>query len=210
MLRAAMYMRVSTEDQTTENQRAELLAVAAARRLEVVATYEETESGASDNLPELERLVRDARRGRAWDVLLIWSLDRLGRTLWREVDTVRELDRLGVNVISYTEPWLDTGGPARELLLLIFAWVAQQERTRLVERTRAGLERARRQGKALGRPRRDVDLRYAHDQLAAGRPLAAIARAMGISSSTLERRLRADRQKGGVEPAPALPLFPGG
>jgi DNA invertase Pin-like site-specific DNA recombinase len=66
---------------------------------------------------------------------------------------VLELDRIGVTVVSVRESWLDTGGPVRSLLIAIFSWVAEQERARLIERTKAGLAAARRKGKRLGRPR---------------------------------------------------------
>ncbi|MBF5046406.1 recombinase family protein [Aggregicoccus sp. 17bor-14] len=69
------------------------------------------------------------------------------------INTVLGLDRLGVPVVSVREPWLDNTGPVRSLLVAIFGWVAEQERSRLIERTRAGLARARAQGKRLGRPR---------------------------------------------------------
>ena len=71
----------------------------------------------------------------------------------RAINTVLELDRLGVPVLSVREGWLDTSGPVRPLLVAIFGWVAEQERTRPIERVHADLDRARRQGKALGRPR---------------------------------------------------------
>jgi hypothetical protein len=90
-------------------------------------------------------------RGR-FDVLVVWSIDRFGRSMVGNIRTALELDRLGIEVISVREPWLDTRGPVRELLIAIFSWGAEQERRCLVERTHARLERARRQGKRIGRP----------------------------------------------------------
>jgi len=94
---------------------------------------------------------------RAFDVLLVWSLDRFGRSMAGNVNDALALDAVGVKIVSVREPWLDTGGPVRYLLLAIFSWVAEQELRRLVERMRAGIERARalgtRSGKPIGRPR---------------------------------------------------------
>jgi DNA invertase Pin-like site-specific DNA recombinase len=102
-------------------------------------------------------MMTDARGG-AFRVLLVWSLDRFGRSMAGNVSDALALDRAGVELISLREPWLDTGGPVRDLLLAIFSRVAEQEIRRLVERTNAGIERARlkgtKSGKPIGRPRR--------------------------------------------------------
>jgi putative DNA-invertase from lambdoid prophage Rac len=84
-------------------------------------------------------MMGDARRG-SFDVLLVWALDRVGRSMVDNLRDVLELGRLGVQIVSLREPWLDTGGPVRDLLLAIFSWVAQQERLRFVERTKAGID----------------------------------------------------------------------
>jgi putative DNA-invertase from lambdoid prophage Rac len=98
-----------------------------------------------------------------------------------------------------------SGGPVRPLLVAIFGWVAEQERTRLIERVHAGLERARRQGKALGRPRTSVVLlRAAAELVEAGTPVAAAARAKGISRASLYRYLSENPVAGAAENAPAL------
>jgi putative DNA-invertase from lambdoid prophage Rac len=149
-------MRVSRGEQSPENQRADVERIARARGLELVGEYIETASGGGNTpRPKFAEMMIDARRG-AFDVLLVWALDRFGRSMVKNVNAVVELDRVGVQVVSVREPWLDTGGPVRDLLLAIFSWVAEQERTRLGERTRAGLDRARAQGKRLGRPRRHI------------------------------------------------------
>jgi putative DNA-invertase from lambdoid prophage Rac len=117
-------------------------------------------------------------------------LDRLHRSMTGAISTVLELDRLGVPVLSVREGWLDTSGPVRPLLVAIFGWVAEQERTRLIERTKAGLERARREGKRLGRPPASRVLLYAaRDLVATGVPIAEAARLKGLSRSSLRRFL---------------------
>jgi DNA invertase Pin-like site-specific DNA recombinase len=186
---AALYVRVSTDRQTTANQLADLQRLAAARGWTSVV-YEETESAAKRR-PVLERLMDDARRGQV-SAVLVWALDRLDRSMVACVTRVLELDRLGVPVVSVREPWLDTAGPVRGLLVGIFGWVAEQERARLIDRTKAGLDRARRQGKRLGRPPASaVLLGAAADLVAAGMPVAEAARAKGLKRTTLRRFLAA-------------------
>ncbi len=187
MLAAALYIRVSTDRQTAENQLAELRQLAAARGFEPMS-YEEVESAAKAR-PVMDRMLADARAGRV-RAILVWALDRLHRSMVGSIQTVLECDRIGVPVISVREPWLDTSGPVRPLLVAIFGWVAEQERTRLIERTRAGLERARHQGTRLGRPPVSaILLRAAAELVAAGVPVAEAARRKGVKRTTLRRFL---------------------
>jgi putative DNA-invertase from lambdoid prophage Rac len=110
----------------------------------------------------------------------------------KSIETVLELDRVGVRVLSVRESWLDTDSPVRPLLVAIFGWVAEQERTRLIERTRAGLERAKRQGVRLGRPPVSPVLLHAAGDLAtAGVSVACAARQKGVARSTLQRFIAA-------------------
>jgi len=147
--RCAVYLRVSTDRQTVENQAAEVTRLAEARGHEPVV-FEETESAAKAR-PVLDRLLVDVRAGRVHAVA-VWALDRLSRSMTGAICTVLELDRLGVPVLSVREGWLDTSRPVRPILVAVFGWVAERERTRLIERTRAGLDRARRQGRPWGAP----------------------------------------------------------
>jgi DNA invertase Pin-like site-specific DNA recombinase len=187
----AVYIRVSTDRQTADNQLAEVRQLALARGYEPVV-YEEVESAAKAR-PVLDRMLADVRAGRVHAVG-VWALDRLHRSMTGAITTVLELDRLGVPVLSVREGWLDTSGPVRPLLVAIFGWVAEQERTRLIERTKAGLERARREGKRLGRPPvSPVLLHAARDLVVAGVPVAEAARQKGLSRSSL-RRFLADAQ----------------
>jgi DNA invertase Pin-like site-specific DNA recombinase len=189
----AVYLRVSTDRQTTANQEAEVRRLAVARGY-VAVVYEETESAAKAR-PVLEGMLADVRAGRV-QAVAVWALDRLHRSMTGAISTVLELDRLGVPVLSVREGWLDTGGPVRPLLVAIFGWVAEQERTRLIERTRAGLERARRDGKRLGRPPASpVLLHAARDLVATGATVAEAARSKGLARSSL-RRFLADHPVG--------------
>jgi DNA invertase Pin-like site-specific DNA recombinase len=134
-------------------------------------------------------MMRDAHRG-MFDVLLVWALDRFGRSMVGNIQTVLELDRRGVQVISVREPWLDTGGPAvRPLLMAIFGWVAEQERARLSERTKAGMDRARRSGVHIGRPPARVDVGRALGMKHEGMALPEIAARLNVSLPTLKRAL---------------------
>jgi len=188
-MKAALYLRVSTADQTEENQLPDLVQLAQRRGWEPVE-YREQGSAAKAR-PVLDRLMADARAGRV-GALVVWALDRLDRSHLGCMVRVAELDRLGVVVVSLKESWLDTSGPARSLLVSVFAWAAEQERSRLIERTRAGLARARAQGKRLGRPPASpVLLHAARDLVEAGVPVADAARQKGLSRSSLRRFLAA-------------------
>jgi len=115
----------------------------------------------------------------------------------------RECDRLGVPVLSVRESWLDTSGPVRPLLVCIFGWVAEQERSDLIGRTKAGLERARAQGKRLGRPPASpILLHSARDLVAAGMPVEQAAKSKGLSRSSLRRFLQVEPVRGPVAQNP--------
>lgn len=185
----ALYIRVSTADQSLENQRPDLLRIARSRGLEIVEVFEEKVS-ATKKRPEYERMMLRAHQGKFTN-LIIWSLDRLGRSLVGNVEALLKLDSCGVRVISVQEPWLDTAGPVRDLLVSIFSWVAQQERRRISSRTKAGLERAKRKGRILGRPKKWIDIDRALRLQAEGLPLRKIAQKLGVGTSTLHRALKA-------------------
>ncbi len=187
--RAALYLRVSREDLALDNQRPELDRLASARGLDVVSVFEETGSAAKKR-PEHAAMMAAAMRGK-FDVVLVWSLDRFGRSMAGNIRDVISLDQAGVRLVSAREPWLDTGGPVRDLLLAIFSWVAEQERRRLIERTHAGLDRARAAGKRLGRPPRVTPkLAQAAARLRQeGRSLRAIAVALKLPERSVRRAL---------------------
>lgn len=184
-----LYLRVSTSDQSLDNQRPDLLRIVRARELEVVEVFEEKIS-ATKSRPEYERMLLAAHQGR-FSTLVIWSLDRLGRSLTGNVEALLKLDQCGVRVVSAQEPWLDTAGPVRELLVSIFSWVASQERQRISTRTKAGLEQAKRRGRVLGRPRKWIDVDRALSLRSTDMPLRLIAQKLAIGTSTLHRALAA-------------------
>lgn len=159
-MKAAIYARVSTEEQTTENQLRVLKAYAASHEWEIAGIYTESESAyKSGRQAVLHELLADCRNGtRRYDILLIWSLDRLSRQgIASVLNLVNSFKLYGINVISVSESWTETEGPMKELLFAVFAWAAQYESRIKSERTLAGLARARAEGKHLGRPKGSKD-----------------------------------------------------
>lgn len=197
MPRAVLFLRVSTRDQTVANQLPDLTRIAKARGWEVVERIEETASGAASDRAGFARLF-SLVYSRAVDVVGVWAIDRLGRSMPETVRTVLELERAGVELVSVKEPWLDAKGPVRSLLVSIFSWVAEQERSRLVERTNAGLDRARARGVKLGRPRRTSAIdRGKIAELAADFSVRQIAQQLKIPASTVHRAIARHRLKNG-------------
>jgi DNA invertase Pin-like site-specific DNA recombinase len=186
-MRAAIYLRTSTVEQTTENQAIELRKYVETRGWSTLDEYKDHGvSGAKDRRPALDRLVADARR-RRFDVLVCWRLDRLGRSLRHLILLIDELAAVGVAFVSLNEG-IDTGTPAGRLQLHILGAIAQFERDRIRERVLAGLARARAQGKAIGRPRS----RPALIDVPGGTVRSAAA-AWGVSRSTAARWIAAAR-----------------
>lgn len=186
----AIYIRVSSEAQCLDNQRPDLLKAARDRGLEIASVFEEKASAVKQR-PEYERMMLAAHQGKLGGTLFIWALDRLGRSLTGNVEALLKLDQCGVRVISVQEPWLDSAGPVRDLLVSIFSWISAQERQRISSRTKAGLEQAKRRGRILGRPRKWVDLDRALQLRATGMPIRTVAQKLGVGASTLHRVLAA-------------------
>jgi putative DNA-invertase from lambdoid prophage Rac len=188
-VRAALFVRVSTDLQTVTNQKPDLVQLCRTRGFEIVSVYEETGSAVAKKRPMFDKMRLAAHRGE-FDVLVVWAIDRLGRSMIGNMQAVLDLDRLGVKVISVRESWLDMGGPVRDLLVAIFSWVASQERAQLIARTRLGMERARREGKRIGRPPVEVDIARALELRAQGLSIRRIARELRVGASTVHRALR--------------------
>jgi DNA invertase Pin-like site-specific DNA recombinase len=185
MTRAAIYARVSSANgsQTTENQLLELRRYCEARGWTIHAEYTDEMSGAKDRRPGLDRLLLDARR-RKFGVVVCWALDRIGRDLKHLLHVLEDLQSLNIPFVSLKEG-LDLGSASGRLQLAILAALAQFERERLKERTIAGLQRAKAQGKRLGRPVEPVPL----DKLEAVKGISVRegARRLGVARSTLQR-----------------------
>lgn len=159
-MRVCIYSRVSTDRQDASNQTAVLRNWAGQRGYEIAAQYTEVESAwKAGHQKELARLLEDARK-RKFEAVLVWALDRLSRegalAILKLVDSLR---LHGVRVLSYRESWTEAPGDLAELLYALTGWVARMESERRSERTKAGLARARAQGKRLGRPPGSKDKR---------------------------------------------------
>ena len=147
-------MRVSKDDesQNPKNQREPLVKLAESLELEIVGEYTDMASGGDSNRPKFRQMLKDARE-RKFDTVLVWSLDRFSREgISNTLHYLEELKRTGVALKSLQESWLDTSdGGVGQLLISIFAWVAEQERRRISRRTKAGLLRVKANGTQLGR-----------------------------------------------------------
>lgn len=185
MKKCLIYARCSTKDQETENQVLQLKDYAAKQEWQVVETVVDVCSGGK-GLKERVGLDRafDMARKRQFDVLLFWALDRFSREGSRKtIEYLGLLDDAGVDWHSYSEPYISSLGIFKDAIIAILSALARQERARLSERTKAGLERTRRvNGTRLGRPRTDQK-RFEEAQKLRSRGLsyAEIGRAMGIS-----------------------------
>jgi DNA invertase Pin-like site-specific DNA recombinase len=187
--RAAVYARVSTLDQTTENQLAELRRYIEARGWTAQEYIDEGVSGAKESRPALDSMLRDARR-RKFDVVVCWRLDRLGRNLKHLITLLEDLQALGIAFISLNEG-IDATTPAGRLQMHILGAIAEFERARIAERVRLGLARVKAAGRRLGRP--TIQLSEDHLTESAGLSIRAAATKLGVSPATVYRRRSARR-----------------
>lgn len=191
-MKVAIYARVSTKDkgQSVENQVPDLRGYAAARGWAIYKEYVEEESGGTGNRAQFKALFADAHR-RRFDLVLFWSLDRFSREgALPTLMYLNELEASGVNYKSYTEQYLDSTGIFKDAIISVLATIARQEKIRLSERTKAGLVRARANGKQLGAPTKSEEVVAQVKRLkAGGASNQAIARALKISPSTVAKYL---------------------
>src|SRR6187551_97732 len=182
-MKAAIYARVSTFDQEPRESARGATPLRRCARLVCDRYVDKGVSGAKDKRPALDTLVADARR-RRFDVLVVWRLDRLGRNLRHLILLLDELTAVGVAFVSLAEG-IDATTPAGRLQLHVLGAIAEFERDRIRERVVAGLDRAKAQGRRLGRPRVQVPV----DRLRrfASLPTAEAALALGVSRSTVKR-----------------------
>jgi len=188
-MKCAIYARVSTRDkgQDFTNQLIALREFAAKQDWLVVVEYIDQQSAKDSDREQFQRMFQEAST-RKFDVLLFWSLDRLSRE--GVLETLQHLQRLtsyGICWRSFTEQYLDSTGIFREAVIGILAAIAKQERVRLAERTRAGLERVRREGKKLGRPVAHSDPRLIRQLREQGTSWSEIARRTRLSRGTVQK-----------------------
>lgn len=201
--KAALYARVSTSEaegkQNPENQLIRLRAYAEAREYAETVEYIDHASGADPNRPALLEMMSDARGGELGAIFIV-KLDRIMRSTIHLLEVANDLERWGVALVCLDQP-IETNTASGRMLTTIISAVAEFERELIRERTRDGLERARRQGKRLGRPPRDdIDLDRVFRLRAEGKTWREIGRIIGVPHSTLTDRVRkACTENGGSE-----------
>jgi len=189
MKRAAIYLRVSTGGQTTENQRRELETVAKQRGWKIVATYEDAGiSGAKgrDKRPGFDRMLKDATTGK-FDILAAWSVDRLGRSLQDLIGFLSELHSTGRDLYLHQQA-IDTSTPSGKAMFQMLGVFAEFERGMIRERVNAGLARAKAKGVKLGRKRIAPQLEQRIRTLRSeGNGVLKIGRLLGVGTSAVQR-----------------------
>lgn len=186
--RAAFYMRVSTVDQHPQTQLWDLQQLAEQRGFQVIERYTDHGiSGGRARRPALDRLLEDARAGR-FDVVLVWAFDRMARSVTHLIAVLDELQRLNIAFISFREN-IATDGPLGRALTVIIAAIAELEKSLIVERVRAGMRRARLEGRRVGRSPLVLDSRAIAQGRDQGLSLRQLGRIHGVSYTTIQRAL---------------------
>jgi len=196
MKRAALYMRVSTKGhgQTTETQAAALREYAAHRGFQIIEEYrDEGISGSRDSRPALDRLMKDART-RKFDVVIVARFDRFARSVSHLLRALEEFNHLGINFVSLSES-IDTSTPMGRMIFTVLGAVAELERNLIKERVQMGISRARKQGKALGRPKVEVDPLQVAGLRSRGLSWNQIAETLSVGRGTAERAFKSLSQK---------------
>jgi len=187
--RIAIYARVSTTDQSTDNQLLDLRRYVSDRGWQIYQEYcDNGISGTKDSRPALNELMNDARK-RRFDVVLVWRFDRFARSTRHLINALEEFKNLGIDFVSYQEN-IDTSSPLGSAIFTIISAVAQLERDIIAERVKAGLRNAVEAGKQLGRPRgTSLDIEAIHRLKSEGLSFLQIAKRVGTSKSSVARVL---------------------
>jgi DNA invertase Pin-like site-specific DNA recombinase len=185
--RVALYVRVSTDGQSVENQKRELEAAAKRHGWNVVSVFsDQGVSGTKESRPAFDKLLLGIQR-KDFDVVAAWSVDRLGRSLIHLLGFLGELKAKGVDLYLHQQG-VDTSTPGGKALFSMLGVFAEFERAMIVERVHAGLRRAKAQGKTLGRPRvaPEVESRIRRE-LGKGTGIKSTARKLGVGVGTVQR-----------------------
>ena len=183
--RAVIYTRVSTIDQHPETQLYDLREMAKQRGYEIVCEYSDKISGAKQKRPGLDQLLADARRHK-FDTVLVWAFDRMARSVRHFLEILDELNHLGIEFVSFREN-IDTGGPLGRAMIVIVGAIAELEKNLIVERVRAGMRRARLEGRQIGRSPLKIDRAQLIDDRRSGMSLSQVARKHRVSRATVCR-----------------------
>jgi DNA invertase Pin-like site-specific DNA recombinase len=184
--RIAIYARVSTTDQSTGSQLLDLRKYVSDRGWQIYREFvDEGISGTKDSRPALDQLMDDAKK-RRFDIVLVWRFDRFARSTRHLINALEEFKNLGIDFVSFQEN-IDTSSPLGSAIFTIISAVAQLERDIIAERVKAGLRRAKENGKKLGRPRVAVDATRVALLRNQGRSWAEISKQLGIGKGTAQR-----------------------
>src|ERR1700756_4932609 len=188
MKRAVLYSRISTGDQHLETQLLDLRELAKQRGLEIVREYSDVISGAKAKRPGLDSLMSDARR-RRFDVVLVAAFDRIARNVRHFLEVLDELSHLNIQFISLREN-IDTGGPLGRALLTIIGAISELERSLIVERVKAGMRRAKLEGRRIGRTPLNIDREQVVEDRRSGMSLSKVAQRHRISRASVCRLVK--------------------
>src|SRR5262245_2248819 len=183
--RAVIYTRISTGDQHAETQLYDLRELGRQRRYEIVRGYSDTISGAKSKRPGLDRLLSDARRNR-FDVVLVAAFDRIARNVRHFLEVLDELNHLNIEFVSLREN-IDTGGPLGRAMVVIVGAIAELEKSLIVERVKAGMRRAKLEGRHIGRTPLEVDRAAIVRDRISGMSLTQVAKKHRVSRATVCR-----------------------
>ncbi len=186
--RIAIYARVNTADQHPETQLFDLRQMAKQRGYEVVHEYTDIISGAKSRRPGLDQLLADARRHR-FDIVLVAAFDRVARSVRHFLEVLDELNRLGIEFVSFREN-IDTGGPLGRAMVVIVGAIAELERSLIVERVKAGMRRAKLEGRQIGRKPLDIDREQVVRDRFSGMSLSQVAKKHRISRASVCRLMK--------------------
>jgi DNA invertase Pin-like site-specific DNA recombinase len=197
--RAVLYARVSTGDQHPETQLLDLRQMAKQRGYGIVQEYMDTISSSKAKRPGLDRLLADARRHR-FDVVLVAAFDRMARSTRHFLELLDELNHLGIEFISFREN-IDTGGPLGRAIVVIVGAIAELERSLIVERVKAGMRRAKLEGRRIGRAPLDIDREQVVHDRCSGMSLKQVARKYRISRASVVRFVKEGKNRQAVAAA---------
>jgi DNA invertase Pin-like site-specific DNA recombinase len=188
MKTVALYCRVSTGDQHLETQLVDLREIARQRGFEIVREYTDVISGAKSKRPGLDQLMADARRHR-FDILVVAAFDRIARNVRHFLEVLDELNHLGIQFASMREN-IDTGGPLGRAMLTIIGAIAELERSLIVERVKAGMRRAKLEGRRIGRAPLNINREQVIADRQSGMSLTKVASKHRISRASVCRLMK--------------------
>ncbi len=187
--RVALYVRVSTKDQSVDMQLNDLERYSKERGFKVFKIYNDNGvSGTKESRPALSELMNDAKK-RKFDIVLVWRFDRFARSTKHLVNALYEFRNLGIDFISYQEN-IDTSSPLGEAIFTIISAMAKLERDIIAERVKGGLRKAKANGKRLGRPKNEVDTKKVIEYRKQNKSIRQIANELNLSKGAVQRTLK--------------------